>query len=870
MLLATITIIIIATNNYRSQQQREISQKRISIQQTYITELPRVEERWQSDAEQTKARIEFSRILEENNEARWAKFNAYLNAQAEFALFSNILIMKDGQILFRYGTEAHKMQAHVALYGAAWHYAKEAQEIYRIYTLPIWLGAAGQGTLLLFKTLNHSTMLSIAAPETHLHLYFHGKVLATSNGENPELIQPGVTETLSASGLLLIQTDIPWPGDGEQPLLIVHRELHIAYPLREFLLRPIFAILAITTLIWLGMGRWLTRTVIRVEALEAATHDYSHFSSSSRAAEQLQNATGQPDEINDLAQAMKTLMQEIDQRNLEQKAYLDTLALLEEIVVEMDSDGNITRASPGWNKLIHSNKSAIGMQLANFIHHEDRNALRMQCLALVSGEKDYANLRLRLEDQNTWLECRFVSFHDGTGAGAISGVRGVLRDITQTYLHEKQITHMALHDALTGLPNRVLLEDRIKISLRRASRMQQKVGICFIDLDHFKNINDTLGHKSGDKLLLAFAERLRRQLREGDTVARWGGDEFVLLLPDMESERAIREVAQKIGEDVQTPLKLEDTEIVATFSMGVAFYPDDGEDIETLFSQADRAMFFAKSQGRNQTCFFRDMSSKGIGKKELYIQNRLATAIGAQQIQAWFQPIICAHTGRCTGVEVLARWYDAEHDWISPATFIPMAENLGLIHEIGQQILLASLNAAKRWHDMGFDFTLAINVSKRQLFTPFFSDRLLSEVDNHKIPPQKIILEVTESLALMDVENAADRLLQLKRAGFRIAVDDFGTGYSSLSQLHEMHVDELKIDISFVRRLQETSGHSMTQAIINIARALNLKTVAEGVESAEAASRLRELGVDYLQGYHFGKPMPVDEFEKWLRNYQSS
>ncbi len=857
-----------ATNNYYSQRDREITQKRSSIQQLYEKELPRVEERWQSDADQIKARIEFSRILEETDGTRWPRLNAFLNAQAEFTHFANLLIVHGtDQILFRYGPEAHKIQSSPSLFAAPWHYAGDARELYRVYRQPIWLGAGGQGTLLLFKTVNNAALKGIVAPETHLHLFFQNQVLATSNGDNPELIRPGMKDTRTPAGMLLIQADLPWPGSGTQPILIVQRELHVAYPLKEFLLRPLAVIAIVTILIWLGLGRWMARTVRRVEALETATNDYTRLGLASHAREQLQATVGQPDEITDLAQAMGTLMHEIENRNLEQKAYLDTLSLLEEAVLEMSCDGIIVRASPGWNKLSRSN-DGVGKRLHDFIHSEDREALEAQCQILSSGQKSHAMLRLRLYAESnlhtSWLECRFVCFHDETGK--VAGVRGVLRDVTQTYLHEKQITHMALHDALTGLPNRVLLEDRIKVSLRQASRTQKKVGICFIDLDHFKNINDSLGHKSGDKLLLAFAERLHGQLREGDTVARWGGDEFVLLLPDMDAEQDIRDVALKVSEEVQTPLQIEDTELVVTFSMGVALYPDDGEDTETLFSQADRAMFFAKAQGRNQTCFFRDMTSKGIGKKELYIQNRLATAINAQQIQAWFQPVIAAPSGNCTGVEVLARWHDEEQGWISPATFIPMAENLGLIHELGHQILLASLATARRWQEAGLNLTLAINVSKRQLFTPYFTERLREETLKHQIAPAHLILEVTESLALLDVEHAAERLLELKQAGFRIAIDDFGTGYSSLSQLHEMQVDELKIDISFVRRLHETSGLSMTQAIINLARALGLKTVAEGVETAEAAAKLRELGVDNLQGYYFAKPMPREEFEQWLRN----
>jgi len=868
-MFAAAAISLIAANNYYTQREREVLQKRAIIQQLYEKELPRVEERWQGDADQMKARIEFSRLLEEGDEMRWPKFNAFLNAQSEFTHFPNLLILRNsGHILFHYGPEAHKIQSDPALLTSAWHYAEEAHELYRVYRLPIWLGAEGQGTLLLLKTVNNAALRGIAAPETHLHLFFHDQVLASSNGDNPKLIHPGAKEAETPAKVPLIQTDLSWPGSGARPVLIVQRELHVAYPMREFLLRPIAVILIITVLIWIGLGRWLTRTVKRVENLETATNDYAQLGLVSRASEQLQAAGGQPDEISDLAQAMEKLMHEIDSRNLEQKAYLDTLSMLEEAVLEMTCDGIIVRASPGWNKLSHCD-DAIGKRLYDFIHSEDREVLQTQCKVLSSGEKSYSVLRLRLNAERSlhapWMECRFVCFHDE--AGKVVGVRGVLRDITQTYLHEKQITHMALHDALTGLPNRVLLEDRIKVSLRQASRTMQKVGICFIDLDHFKNVNDSLGHKSGDKLLLAFAERLRRQLREGDTVARWGGDEFVLLLPDMDSEQDIRDVALKVSEEVQIPLQVEDTELVVTFSMGVAVYPDDGEGTETLFSQADRAMFFAKAQGRNQTCFFRDMTTKGIGKKELYIQNRLATAINSQQIQAWFQPVIAADSGRCAGVEVLARWFDDEHGWISPATFIPMAENLGLINELGHQVLLASLAPAQRWNKDGLDLTLAINLSKRQLFTPYFTERLLEEVEKHQIPPAQIILEITESIALLDVEHAADRLQELKQAGFRIAIDDFGTGYSSLSQLHEMQVDELKIDISFVRRLNEPNGLSMTQAIINLARALNLETVAEGVETAEAAAKLRELGVNHLQGYYFAKPMPIKEFEHWLENH---
>jgi len=879
-LLSAIAIALVAANNYRNQRDREQVQKLATMRLFYEKELKRVEERWLAEAAQVKERIEFSRLLEGPHSARWPALTAFLNAQSEFTHFSNMLITKgDHQIVFRYGTEALRMQGNPALFTAAWHYAEDAHELYRVFRQPIWLGEEGQGTLLLLKAMSNAELNNLASPETHLHIYFYDQVLASTNGdpwlgESTKLIHSGKDSALTSSnGIVqngdasLIQTDIRWPGEGSQPLLLVQREMRMAYPIKEFVMRPLVAVLIINVLIWLFLGRWLTQMVRRIESLKAGTSEYANTGLVSLASERFRSAIIKEDEISDLAQSMDGLMHEMEIRNREQKAYLETLSMLEEAVLELNCDGVILHASAGWNKLSHTDHSA-GKLFYDFIYPDDRELMQTQCNALSSGAKNYAVIRLRLNAESTmnvpWLECRFVCFHDESGG--VAGVRGVLRDITQTYLHEKQITHMALHDALTGLPNRVLLEDRIKISLRQGSRTNQKVGICFIDMDHFKNVNDSLGHSAGDKLLLAFSERLSKQLRVGDTVARWGGDEFVVLLPDMDSEQDIRDVTVKVCDAMRAPLLVEDTELAVTFSMGVALYPDDAEDIESLFSEADRAMFFAKAQGRNQVCFFRDMTTKGIGKKELYIQNRLSNAIAANQIQAWFQPVVSARSGRCEGVEVLARWQDDEHGWISPATFIPMAENLGLINEVGQQILIASLVAARRWKDAGMNLHLAINVSRRQLFTSSFTERLLDEVKKYDIEPSHLILEITESVAHLDAGHASERLQELKAAGFRLAIDDFGTGYSSLSQLHEMHLDELKVDISFVRRLHEANGLSMTQAIINLARALNLKTVAEGVETQEAAVLLKQLGVDYFQGYYFAKPMPLDDFEAWYKN----
>ncbi len=553
-------------------------------------------------------------------------------------------------------------------------------------------------------------------------------------------------------------------------------------------------------------------------------------------------------------------------RAAEQHSFVRTLDLLEEAVLELDRRGRILGANSGWWLLVGT-APMVDTSLLAHVHEEDRSAFELHLVGLVSGQKDEFRGRYRFQTHarpEQWMECRFVVERDDDGE--VTGARGVLRDITKSYLQERHITYMALHDALTSLPNRVLLEDRIKQAIQQASRTGNRVGVCFIDLDHFKNINDAYGHKAGDALLLSLSQLLKDCLRDGDTLARWGGDEFVVLLPDLTTADAVRLVAQKMVEAMRQTVMLDGLAINATFSMGIAVYPDDESsgDIDSLLAQADRAMFYAKSQGRNNFQLFADMSSKGLGKKELYIQTRLAQAIRDQRIAVWYQPQVAAQPhadgrSRLIGIEALARWHDADLGWISPGSFIPMAENLGLIGELGHLVRRQAFEQFREWRQTHPGLTLSINISKRQLFATDFMLMLLADVERYELDPRSLVLEVTESVALMDVEFAEDRLRQLSSAGFTLAIDDFGTGYASLSQLHELPIGELKIDISFVRRVHTMEGLRMTQGIVSLAQALRLRTVAEGVEDENTAGVLRGLGVDVLQGYHFARPCPASE-----------
>lgn len=858
LLVATVGILMIGTITFNTINERDIKQREAQLREHFLTVLPRLESSWHAAAVQMRSRIEFLRNLEEPAASGLPKLTAFLNAQWTLSEFSNLVVLDgENQVVYHHGPESLVLQNLVGDQ-VSWIYVPEFRQLYRVFQVSIWLGVRGEGRLLLFKSLSNTMLRDLVIPQTRVQLWYRDQAIGQSH------------DIAATAGGPTLEVRIPWPliDGGKGPVMVVQRELTDLLPYSSFIIRPIAVIAFIAVLLWLGLGRWLAQTAQRIEGLGKSASLFAAGTRTASFADELALARRQADEIGETAQAFMQMAEVVEKRDLEQQSYLETLALLEEAVIELNQAGVVLRASPGWGKLAHSDES-MGREVFESVHPDDVEMLRAEFVSLCEGEKYQVTVRLRLRPESVnlqhevWIECRLLSHRDAESR--VTGIRGVLRDITQTYLHEKQITHMALHDALTGLPNRVLLEDRIKIALRLAGRNGQLVGVCFIDLDHFKVVNDSLGHKAGDRLLIAFAERLRSELRIGDTLARWGGDEFVLLLQDMESEVDIRQVADKVIRALQRPLDLNGSETRVTFSMGAAVFPGDGSEVETLFSHADRAMFFAKMQGRNQVCFFQDMESKGLGKKELYIQNRLTQAIDQGKIETWFQPIVDASTGCCTSVEVLARWHDEEYGWISPVTFIPMAENLGMIRELGLHIFKSSLDAAQDWHAQGITALLAVNVSKRQLFTHSFTEHLLEAVAARGLTPAMVVLEVTESVALSDVKNGAERVSELRRAGFHIAIDDFGTGFSSLSQLHEMHADELKIDISFVRRLDQPSGLSLVQAIINMASLFGMKTVAEGVEDSATADRLRSLGVNCLQGYFFGKPMPRAEFMAWLQ-----
>lgn len=555
-------------------------------------------------------------------------------------------------------------------------------------------------------------------------------------------------------------------------------------------------------------------------------------------------------------------------------AFYDTLGLLNEVVIELSRDGRLAFLSDHWLKLLgidsRSDEDFVGHPFLSFINRQDRRVLETLLDALLKGERDTMSLRFRMlrEDRHEhWVEGKFALYRK---QGEVQGIRGVLRDVTEAHVQEKRISHMAMHDALTGLPNRTYLDERIGEAIERSGRVGSKFALLFIDLDNFKRINDLHGHKTGDQLLASVSAILRANLRETDVLARWGGDEFVVLLPFSRDADIARKVAGELMRKLQLELEKQISDTFVTLSIGIAVYPDDADTSEALLVQADKALFYAKSQGRNNIQMCSDLQTRAPGFEDAEMTSRFVAAVKQSLFQVYYQPVMDAGDhGRIAGVEALARWHDDKYGWVSPATFIPLAEDMGLINEVGRQVLEQALDHFSQCSGVCADLKLAVNVSKRQLMSVDFYPMLLDMVRRYGMSPRQIKLEITESIALEGIDKARTYLQRLSEAGFTLSLDDFGTGFSSLSHVHELPFDEIKIDISFVRRIKTPEGRVLVKTIADMGHAMQLALVAEGVEDAETAAILRELGVGMLQGYHFGSPMPKEECADFIAGLRS-
>ncbi len=554
-------------------------------------------------------------------------------------------------------------------------------------------------------------------------------------------------------------------------------------------------------------------------------------------------------------------------------------------IIATDTEGVVLTVNPACERLLGYARQELVGQSALMIHDAQELQRRATELShqtgltvpanfqviVASGSQDAADERewtyIRKDDSRLPVNVAMTALRDD--AGKVSGFLKVAYDITQRKRAEAFIRHMAHHDALTGLPNRALLLDRLEMAIHVAQRHDGQLAVLMIDLDHFKRVNDQLGHPIGDQLLLTVSRRLQSCVREVDTVARLGGDEFVVVLTEVKTREALLPVVAELVKAISMPLSIEGHELLVTPSIGGCMFPQDGGDATTLLKNADTAMYHAKAAGRSNFQWFTQAMLQQDEDK-LALGASLRRAIENDELSIHYQPEVSLQDGRVTGMEALVRWNSSRHGVVPPNRFIPVAEETGLILPLGEWVLRTACKefaAVKR--NLGRDIVLAVNVSPRQFQQKEWPQIVRSALDDSGLDPGNLEIEITESMLMQNLVESAEMLRALRRLGVKVVVDDFGTGYSSLSYLTRFPIDKLKIDRSFVRDLTtDAADAAIINAIIAMAHSLNLSVVAEGVETEQQLSYLRERGCDQAQGFYYSQAIAARDFEALLASIE--
>jgi diguanylate cyclase (GGDEF)-like protein/PAS domain S-box-containing protein len=496
----------------------------------------------------------------------------------------------------------------------------------------------------------------------------------------------------------------------------------------------------------------------------------------------------------------------------------------------------------------------------------ERGNLDEMCRELVDSSEGNKTTLANVTRAGRTIHCEWYNTPLVDSVGKVIGFASLVQDITERLDTERTIHYMAHHDALTGLPNRRLMQDRLNQAIMAARRKQRHVAVLFLDLDRFKVVNDTLGHDTGDFILKDVARRLSTCVREVDTVSREGGDEFVVILPDLERPEHARFVADKVLKELSRPVEIGGHEIHITPSIGISHYPNDATDVQQLLKHADNAMYQAKDAGRNTIRFFTNDLNFLLAKR-LEVEGRLRKAIENEEFFLRYQPQVQIDSGRISGMEALIRWNDPQRGEIYPKDFIFVAEELGLIVPIGEWVFRTACTQLKQWEEDGLPpVTISINISPRQFMSRRLVATLLAIVRETGADPRYVELEITETMIMRNVEQSIETLAQLRSVGMQVAVDDFGVGYSSLGQLKRLPATSMKIDRSFIMNVPEDAqSGSITEAIIAMAKRLKLRVIAEGVESRAQLDFLRANHCDAFQGFLFSRPVTSLEATAMLK-----
>jgi len=549
-----------------------------------------------------------------------------------------------------------------------------------------------------------------------------------------------------------------------------------------------------------------------------------------------------------------------------------TLASIGDAVLTTDVAGNLTYLNPvaeaitGWK-----DEEARGLKIENVfdIFHE-RTGQPMsqpvrQCLIedRVVELSNHAVLRHRDGERLFHIDDSAAPIRDRDGQ--VIGAVLVFHDVSEKRELLRRLSHQAHHDVLTDLPNRQLFKERVQQAILQAPRQKERFAVFFIDLDGFKLVNDTLGHAAGDSLLCQVGERFKATLRQEDTVARQGGDEFLILLSKLPSEQQAAHVAQKLLDVLNPPFQVLNQDVYLTASIGIALYPVDGEDSEILIQRADMAMYQVKVEGRNNYYFYTGALNERLAER-LALQNELRRALERKEFILYYQPQYRLSDGKFCGIEALVRWQHPEHGFLTPDKFIPIAEESGFILPLGEWVLRSACAQNKLWQDLGFPpVRVAVNLSARQFWQKNLVEKISQILKETGLEPEWLALEITESLSMENVVASVEILQKLKNMGIHLSIDDFGTGFSSLSYLNRFTLDTLKIDRSFISRLDHgLDSQAIVRTIIQLANNLGLNVIAEGVETQAQLMFLEAMGCDQVQGFFFAKPTPVQEMASFF------
>jgi diguanylate cyclase (GGDEF)-like protein/PAS domain S-box-containing protein len=553
-----------------------------------------------------------------------------------------------------------------------------------------------------------------------------------------------------------------------------------------------------------------------------------------------------------------------------------------DIIYTLDAEGRFSYLNDCVEAITgHTKTELLGQPWETLVLEAEREAARWHMNERRTGDRATRNFELFLYKRSPTDTAESPPSHvvvelsasgmyeqEADGSRRFLGTYGVARDISERKKAEATITFQAYHDLLTGLPNRALFKDRLTQAIANARRHGLLLAVMFLDLDRFKSVNDTLGHLVGDELLQLTSQRLRHCLREGDTLARIGGDEFMLLLPHIRTRDNAAYIAEKILAALKAPFHLNSHEIYISASIGIAIYPDDGITHETLIKHADIAMYSAKDQGRNDFRFFDSGLNQHLSGR-MAVEADLRRGLQRGEFEMHYQPKVDTRHGRIIGMEALIRWHHPQRGLVLPDAFIPIAEDSGLIAPLSEWVLEAVCRQARAWHDQDLPPTaLAVNLPARHIEHPDFVDEFVRILRDHGLEGRGIGIEITESTLMRDMEGSVHKLRQLSDLGVEISIDDFGTGYSSLSYLKRLPVHCLKIDRSFVHDLHsQDNGAPLVAGIAAMAKGLRLHLVAEGVETQAQLEFLREIGCDAYQGHLFSQAVSAEEATRMLRSH---